>query len=191
MTPLDFTRLRYVLGPVLQQQAALQQPGQVLDVLDALMPVIEAEVRALAPASLAAVQAVLDLHRPMSWHEECMTSGDLGRAGWRYAKTYGWCLVRAEDHFAVGDDGLWTCSPRRIQDRCVECTPDYDPQEGVVHPCATADAIAAHMIPSSPSAPTPGGGEAATACAPHMECAERGCYAEAVGLPEQCKRGAA
>jgi hypothetical protein len=92
-----------------------------------------------AEAALARVRA---LHSLVRWYDECMTAGP---DGGRYATLGGYCLVKPEDHFAVGDEGLWTCPPRRMQDCCVECSENHE--EGVIWPCAPVRALDGEVTP--------------------------------------------
>jgi hypothetical protein len=88
-------------------------------------------LEAAAPKAFAAIGAVLDLHKPVSWFTECMDHS------------------RDEDadheHFYVGADGdVWACEDTREPNVCQGCTPDCaddDEHPPVPYPCPTVQAI--------------------------------------------------
>lgn len=61
--------------------------------------------------------AILKTHTPMPWWRECdehprPPRGDPAEHAWD------------DEHFLVGEEGMWTCGKNRAQDRCAVCTPD-------------------------------------------------------------------
>lgn len=78
-----------------------------------------------------AVRAVLDVHPALKWYEDCASDEDTAEG----------CSVPYDEHFYVGDDGIWTCEASRVQDVCAHCTND-DHERRVNFPCPTLTAIA-------------------------------------------------
>jgi hypothetical protein len=85
----------------------------------------------VASKAFTALRAVLDLHAPVKWYEDCK------------------CPDRWESHdgshFYVGDGEILTCEKSRVQDRCGECSPDNADDldwPSVKYPCPTVRAIA-------------------------------------------------
>ncbi|RZS39186.1 hypothetical protein EV193_104402 [Herbihabitans rhizosphaerae] len=81
---------------------------------------------------IAAINAVLDLHKPSAWYEECTQH----------------TFEEHEDtsvHLEAGDYDFDGCDDSRAPDRCAECTPanaDDDYVPSVLYPCPTVRAIA-------------------------------------------------
>lgn len=93
------------------------------------------ELSEIAPAAFAALRAVLDLHKSVSWVTECL---DHSQADDHHV-----------DHFFVGTDGdVWACEESREPNVCQECSPDDaddDERPSVAYPCATVRAISSAL----------------------------------------------
>lgn len=78
-----------------------------------------------------ALRAVLTLHYPIGWYEECGTD----------------CTTPEDEHFYVGPDAeLWTCERSQVGTKCAECTPEYPDDNSVDWPCATAKAVTERLL---------------------------------------------
>ena len=100
--------------------------------------IVNPDVSVTANEMGAAILAVLALHKPTPWYEECQQhpvpndDADGGGDFW-------------EAHRYVGDIGMLVCEETRIEDRCAGCTPDGaddDTVMSVKFPCPTLLAIA-------------------------------------------------
>jgi hypothetical protein len=84
------------------------------------------------PQLVAAVEAVLLLHRPVPVHELAVD---------RHGKPR--CGHDPDDHYE--DDGMWYCKSRSHGDRCATCTDTEDVDLWAEWPCPTYRAIAGSL----------------------------------------------